>query len=285
MKVAVVGLGYVGTVTAACLASNGHDVWGVDVDATKVDEICAGRSPVAEPGLDALVAQAVAGGDACTRRRRAPTLSTGLRCRSCVSGRRRRRAAARTCPTSGAPWTTSWRRCAVVRHRRRSTASSSAAPCRPGTVEDVVIPALTGGLAGTGIAIGAAMCPEFLREGSGIADFFASPFARRWDLRSRGRRDGQPTCSAFSTSLCESSTSASPRRSNTPATRSMPPRCPSPMRCRGCSGYWAWIPARSCRCSARTRSSTSRRAICAPDSPSADPACPRTSGPCCTWPG
>src|SRR5580693_5963621 len=48
MKVAVIGLGYVGTVTAACLAANGHDVWGVDVDAAKVDEICGGRSPVAE---------------------------------------------------------------------------------------------------------------------------------------------------------------------------------------------------------------------------------------------
>jgi GDP-mannose 6-dehydrogenase len=36
MKVAVVGLGYVGTVTAACLAANGHDVWGVDVDPIKV---------------------------------------------------------------------------------------------------------------------------------------------------------------------------------------------------------------------------------------------------------
>jgi GDP-mannose 6-dehydrogenase len=35
MKVAVVGLGYVGTVTAACLAANGHDVWGVDVDPIK----------------------------------------------------------------------------------------------------------------------------------------------------------------------------------------------------------------------------------------------------------
>ena len=62
MKVAVVGLGYVGTVTAACLASRGHDVWGVDVDAAKVHDIRAGRSPVAEPGLDALVAQTVTGG-------------------------------------------------------------------------------------------------------------------------------------------------------------------------------------------------------------------------------
>src|SRR5256886_10132591 len=62
MKVAVVGLGYVGTVTAACLASRGHDVWGIDVDAAKVDEIRGGRSPVAEPGLDALVAQTVADG-------------------------------------------------------------------------------------------------------------------------------------------------------------------------------------------------------------------------------
>src|SRR5215475_15067731 len=62
MKVAAIGLGYVGTVTAACLASRGHDVWGVDVDAAKVDEIRRGRSPVTEPGLDELVAQAVDAG-------------------------------------------------------------------------------------------------------------------------------------------------------------------------------------------------------------------------------
>ena len=59
--------------------------------------------------------------------------------------------------------------------RQHSVVIRSTVP--PGTVEDVVVPALTAGLAGTEITIGAAMCPEFLREGSGIADFFASPFA------------------------------------------------------------------------------------------------------------
>ena len=62
MKVAVFGLGYVGSVTAACLAANGHDVWGVDVDTAKVDPITQGRSPVVEPGLEELIAKAVAVG-------------------------------------------------------------------------------------------------------------------------------------------------------------------------------------------------------------------------------
>ena len=50
------GLGYVGTVTAACLAANGHDVWGVDPDELKVAAVSTGHSPVLEPGLEALLA-------------------------------------------------------------------------------------------------------------------------------------------------------------------------------------------------------------------------------------
>ena len=46
-------------VTAACLAANGHDVWGIDVDAGKVADIRDGRSPLGEPGLDDLVARTV----------------------------------------------------------------------------------------------------------------------------------------------------------------------------------------------------------------------------------
>ncbi len=63
MRIAVFGLGYVGTVTAAGLASRGHQVWGVDVDPVKVGLIQSGRSPVVEPGIDELVATAVQRGD------------------------------------------------------------------------------------------------------------------------------------------------------------------------------------------------------------------------------
>ena len=58
MKVAVLGLGYVGSVTAACLARAGHTVTGVDADATKVELIERGRAPIVEPGLDGLIAEA-----------------------------------------------------------------------------------------------------------------------------------------------------------------------------------------------------------------------------------
>lgn len=55
MEVVVVGLGYVGAVTAACLADRGHVVTGVDVDPLKVEEMDRGRSPVVEPRLGELI--------------------------------------------------------------------------------------------------------------------------------------------------------------------------------------------------------------------------------------
>src|SRR5439155_12526522 len=60
MRVSVFGRGYVGTVSAAALAADGHEVIGVDVHPGKVAAVNAGRSPVVEPGLDALLDSAVA---------------------------------------------------------------------------------------------------------------------------------------------------------------------------------------------------------------------------------
>ena len=62
MKIAVFGTGYVGCVTAACLARDGHQVIGVDIDTFKVAQINGGESPVEEPGLGKLIAQTVAAG-------------------------------------------------------------------------------------------------------------------------------------------------------------------------------------------------------------------------------
>jgi GDP-mannose 6-dehydrogenase len=176
MRIAVFGLGYVGTVTAAGLASRRHRVCGVDVDEMKVGLIREGRSPVVEPGLDELVADGVAKGfltattDAAEALERAdvslicvgtpstPQGSTDLEyIRRAVADIRAAMDVARP-PVSGF-------HAVVVR---------STVP--PGTGDDVVAPVFADLPADDGWSVGTAMCPEFLREGCGVADFFDPPF-------------------------------------------------------------------------------------------------------------
>ena len=59
MKVSVFGIGYVGTVLAACMAEEGHEVIAVDVSAEKVRAINAGETPITEPGVPARIERAV----------------------------------------------------------------------------------------------------------------------------------------------------------------------------------------------------------------------------------
>ena len=55
MKIAVIGLGYIGSVSAGCFARNGHEVIGVDINPEKVADFQQGKSPVIEPGLAELM--------------------------------------------------------------------------------------------------------------------------------------------------------------------------------------------------------------------------------------
>lgn len=62
MRVTVIGTGYVGLVTGACLSDVGNDVMCIDVDAGKIERLNRGQIPIHEPGLDAIVARNAAAG-------------------------------------------------------------------------------------------------------------------------------------------------------------------------------------------------------------------------------
>ena len=82
MRVSIFGLGYVGCVSAASLAAEGHEIVGVDVNPEKVGAINEGRSPIVEPGLEELLKRGVA-----QKRLRATTDTSEAVCDSpCGSG-------------------------------------------------------------------------------------------------------------------------------------------------------------------------------------------------------
>ncbi|HEX9858137.1 MAG TPA: nucleotide sugar dehydrogenase, partial [Paracoccaceae bacterium] len=62
MKIAVLGLGYVGFTAACCMAQGGHEVIGIDVNERKVREIQSGMSPITEPDVGAMLQAALARG-------------------------------------------------------------------------------------------------------------------------------------------------------------------------------------------------------------------------------
>ena len=173
MKLSVFGLGYVGCVSAACFAKEGHEVVGVDVNTVKVEIINGGKSPIVEAGIDDLIGEAVRSG-----RLRATTYSAdavrdtdvSLVCvgtPSNANGSLDLTYVKRVCQEIGAALETKRGRHTVV---MRST-------MLPGTIEGVVIPALevySGKKAGRDF--GVCVNPEFLREGTSLKDFYAPPF-------------------------------------------------------------------------------------------------------------
>jgi GDP-mannose 6-dehydrogenase len=167
-NVSIFGLGYVGSVSAACFAEAGHQVIGVDVDAKKVAMIASGRSPVIEPGLNELIARqqqvgrlhavtdpiaAVDATDVSFVCVGTPSSDNGSLNLTHVEGVTRQLGEALA---AKARWH-------VVVYRSTML---------PGTVEQRLIPLLeqtSGKVAGRDF--GVAVNPEFLREGTAIADF------------------------------------------------------------------------------------------------------------------
>lgn len=172
MKISVFGLGYVGTVSAGCLAAEGHQVVGVDPVSDKVDLINQGLSPIVETEIGEIIAEAVKEGrlratqDANTAVQETDLSFVCVGTPSQPNGNLDLRYIRRICEQIGrALQAKSGRHTVVI----RST-------ILPGTMKNVVIPTLeemSGKKAGEGF--GVCNNPEFLREGSAVKDFRFPP--------------------------------------------------------------------------------------------------------------
>ena len=168
MKVSVFGLGYVGAVSAGCLAQEGQEVIGVDRVRTKVDLINAGQSPIIEADIGEIIAAAVKGGqlratqDPVRAIRETDLSFVCVGTPSQANGNLDLTYIRRVCEEIGLGLASKAARHAVV---IRST-------ILPGTMRRIVIPVLEE-YSGKQAGIGFGVCnnPEFLREGSAVMDF------------------------------------------------------------------------------------------------------------------
>jgi GDP-mannose 6-dehydrogenase len=172
MRVSVFGLGYVGCVSAASFAGDGHEVVGVDVNADKVAAINAGRSPIVEPGLDELLARCASEGRLRATTETAEAIRDSEVSLLCVGTPSRRNGSLdlayleRVSEQVGA----------ALRAKPGYHVVVVRSTVLPGTTHDVVIPALeraSGKKYGDGF--GVSVNPEFLREGTALKDFRKPP--------------------------------------------------------------------------------------------------------------
>jgi len=172
MNVSVFGLGYVGSVSAASFAGDGHTVFGVDVNPDKVASLNEGRSPIVEKGLDELIAGGVSNGRLRATTSTAEAVAATDLSLICVGTPSRRNGSLdltylkRVCEQIGE----------ALREKDAYHVVVVRSTVLPGTTHQVVIPALestSGKKYGTGF--GVTVNPEFLREGTAIQDFRNPP--------------------------------------------------------------------------------------------------------------
>jgi GDP-mannose 6-dehydrogenase len=172
MKVSVFGLGYVGSVSAASFAADGHEVVGVDVNPSKVESVNSGRSPIVEPGLDELMREGRHTGRLrATTSTREAVHQTDLSL-VCVGTPSRKNGSLdltyleRVCEQIGD----------ALREKPEYHVVVVRSTVLPGTTHEIVVPALerhSGKRYGEGF--GVSVNPEFLREGTALRDFRQPP--------------------------------------------------------------------------------------------------------------
>lgn len=172
MKVTIFGLGYVGTVSAGCLASSGHEVIGVDPVPTKVDLINNGQSPIIEADISELIAAAVAEGRLRATEDVAEAILDTELSFVCVgtpsqpNGNLDLRYIKRVCEQIGQ----------ALKDKEEWHTVVIRSTILPGTMCQTVIPALEHSSGKTaGLDFGVCHNPEFLREGSAVKDFHCPP--------------------------------------------------------------------------------------------------------------
>lgn len=181
MKVSIFGLGYVGTVTTACLAKAGHNVMGVDVNALKVELVNSGRSPVVEEGVNQMLRDGIRAGlvhattDGATAVRESDVSLVCVGTPSRENGSLETDHIRRTVETIGKGLAERDGYHVVI---LRSTSL-------PGTAQDLVsqLEEESGRIAGEDF--GVCVNPEFLREGTAVQDFYDPPFTIIGELDDR----------------------------------------------------------------------------------------------------
>jgi GDP-mannose 6-dehydrogenase len=173
MNISVFGLGYVGSVSGASFAADGHSVIGVDVNADKVAQLNAGKSPIVEPGLDELIGETVANGRlrATTDAREAIAASEvsliSVSTPSRKNGSLDLTYLTRVCEQIGT----------ALRDQDRYHVVVVRSTMLPGTTHETVIPTLERHSGKEyGVHFGVAVNPEFLREGSALKDLRHPPY-------------------------------------------------------------------------------------------------------------
>ncbi|MCC6531333.1 MAG: UDP-glucose/GDP-mannose dehydrogenase family protein [Burkholderiales bacterium] len=171
--ISIFGLGYVGAVSLACLARDGHSMIGVDVDTAKLDLIRGGNTPVVEEGMVDLMARVVASGrvevttdvDEAVRKSDISLICVGTP--SAANGSQDQSAMLRLASDLGR----------ALRGKSAEHTFVFRSTLVPGTVEDVLRPIIERESGKTeGRHFHVCFQPEFLREGSSIRDYDHPPF-------------------------------------------------------------------------------------------------------------